>query len=43
MKRFNITGVCIPHMHYMVDTTVKVEKIAELIKQEEYFTINRAR
>ncbi len=43
MKRFNITGTCIPDRHYMVDTISKLEKITEHIEQEEYFTINRSR
>ncbi len=43
MKRFNITGTCIPGRHYMVDTSSKLNQIIELIDQEEYFTINRSR
>ncbi len=23
-KKFNITGICIPKLHYMVDTTDKI-------------------
>ena len=41
---FNITGVCIPKLHYMVDISAAVEQIVnEYISNGEYFTINRAR
>lgn len=43
MKRFNVTGTCIPQKHYMVDTSAKLDQITKLIEQESYFTINRAR
>ena len=43
MKKFNITGVCIKSKHYMVETDNKIKEIIELINDEEYFTINRAR
>lgn len=43
MKEFNITGVCIPSMHYMVDITGKIEEVKKLVEQGKYFTINRAR
>ena len=43
MKRFNVTGLCIPQMHYMVDITNKINEIKKYIYQGEYFTINRAR
>ena len=43
-KRFNITGICIPELHYMVDTTDKIDEIIHhYIEYDEYFTINRAR
>lgn len=42
-KRFNVTGTCIPGRHYMVDTSYKLDKIIELIENEEYFIINRPR
>lgn len=42
-KKFNVTGTCIPRKHYMVDTSNKIDKIIELIKNEEYFIINRPR
>ena len=44
MKRFNITGLCIPEKHYMVDLSDKVNQITDhYISQGAYFTINRAR
>jgi hypothetical protein len=42
-KRFNDTGVCIPYRHYMVDTSVKLKQIIQLVERGEYFTINRPR
>lgn len=43
MKKFNVTGVCIPEKDYMVDTTPKLNQIIRMIENNEYFTINRAR
>lgn len=43
MKRFPVTGTCIPEKHYMVDISAKLDQIVEMIKQDSYFTINRAR
>lgn len=44
MKRFNLTGVCVPDKHYMVDLTEKVDIVVrDYIEQGAYFTINRAR
>ena len=43
MKRFNITGVCVQSKHYMVDINDKLVEIEKLIRNEEYFTINRSR
>jgi len=43
-KRFNTTGVCVPALHYMVDTSDIINQIIEeYIKHGEYFTMNRAR
>lgn len=43
-KIFNITGICIPELHYMVDTSDRIDQIInEFISVGEYFTINRAR
>ncbi len=43
MPSFNVTGICIPGIHYMVDITNKLNKIKALIDEGHYFTINRAR
>lgn len=44
MKRFNLTGVCVPDKHYMVDLSEKADIIIrDYIEQGAYFTINRAR
>ncbi len=43
-KCFNVTATCVPSRHYMVDISGKVDRIvSELIDQNYYFTINRAR
>jgi hypothetical protein len=42
-KEFNITGTCIPNMHYMVDTSNKLNKTIKLINRGKYFIINRPR
>ena len=43
MKRFNVTGNCIPDENYMVDISGKITQIRNLIDNSSYFTINRAR
>ena len=42
-KEFNVTGTCIPKMHYMVDTSNKLKKTIKLIDNGRYFIINRPR
>ncbi len=42
-KKFNITGLCIPGKHYMVDTSDKIAAIETMIDQGDYFVINRPR
>ena len=43
-KKFNVTGICIPRFHYMVDITDKIDEIIrDYIECDEYFVINRAR
>lgn len=42
-KRFNVTGVCVPEMHYMVNISGKINKIEEMVEHGSYFTINRPR
>ncbi len=43
MRRFNVTGLCVPKMHYMVDISDKLVAIMNLIENGNYFTINRGR
>ncbi len=43
MRKFNVTGLCIPGKHYMVDISEKIRQIIPMIEQGDYFTINRAR
>lgn len=42
-RRFNTTGVCIPHLHYMVDITNKINQIRSMVYRGDYFVINRPR
>ena len=43
MREFNVTGICVPKKHYMVDITSKLEQIKILVDKQKYFTINRGR
>jgi len=43
MKRFKVTGICVPEKHYMVDISGKIAEIKKLVDDGDYFTINRAR
>ena len=43
MRKFNVTGLCLAHKHYMVDISGKLKQIMEMIDDGSYFTINRAR
>jgi len=43
MRRFNVTGVCVPDKHYMVDISDKLAQIKAMVDYGDYFTINRAR
>lgn len=42
-KYFNISAVCRPEEHYMVDITEKLKKIKHMVDAGQYFAINRAR
>ena len=42
MRRFNVTGLCIPEEDYMVDISGKIEQIRKLVDERRYFTISRA-
>jgi hypothetical protein len=43
VREFNVTGLCIPEKHYMVDISEKVRQTAAMVEKGQYFTINRAR
>jgi hypothetical protein len=42
-KKFNVTGTCFPHLHYMADVSAKFNTAIRLVKEGEYFAINRPR
>lgn len=42
-RRFNITGLCIPSKHYMVDLSGRLEEIRSMVDDGSYFSINRGR
>lgn len=43
-KYFNTCGACFPDVHYMADVSARVDQIIDdLISQNKYFTMNRAR
>ncbi len=42
-KRFNVTGNCYPHLHYMMDISAKMKKVDEFLEYGDYFTISRPR
>ena len=43
MKKFNVTGLCIPEEDYMVDISGKIAQIKKLVDSRSYFTINKGR
>lgn len=43
MKRFNVTGVCRPQFHYMVNLDKRIHEVRSLVDAGEYFSISRAR
>ena len=42
-KVFNVTGNCIPRLHYMVDLTSRLKAIKGMIDAGQYITFNRGR
>lgn len=42
-KIFNVTGICIPEKHYMVNIEKRLKAMKKLVDEGMYFTINRAR
>ena len=43
LKKFNVTGTCIPEEHYMVDISNKIREIEKMVDEGAYFTINKPR
>ena len=43
MKKFNVTGRCIPEEHYMVNIDDKLKAMKSLVDAGSYFVMNRAR
>jgi len=43
MRKFNVTGLCVPASHYMANTNEKLARIMRYVEHGEYFTINRSR
>jgi hypothetical protein len=41
--KFNVTGRCIPSIHYMADVSVKMKRIVQMVEDGDYFVINRPR
>jgi AAA+ ATPase superfamily predicted ATPase len=42
-KEFNITGTCIPELHYMADISRKLKPTLDLVERGKYFVISRPR
>ena len=42
-KRFNVTGLCVPRKHYMVNLEGRLAQAKEMVEEGAYFTIHRAR
>ncbi len=42
-KCFNVTGLCVPAKHYMVDLKERIGQIRRMVDAGDYFMINRAR
>lgn len=42
-KRFNVTGLCVPQKHYMVDLADRLSQVRKMVDDGAYFTIHRAR
>lgn len=42
-KKFNTTGICIPSLHYMVDTTDMIDQIIDGYIEQENILLSTAR
>ena len=43
MRKFNITGVCVPEKNYTVDLTQRLNRIRGMVEEGLYFSVNRGR
>ena len=43
LREFNVTGICVPDKHYMVDVDHKFDQVMNLVENGKYFAINRPR
>ena len=43
VRKFNVTGLCIPGKHYMANISGKIDEIIKMVDEGLYFTINRPR
>ena len=42
-REFNITGLCVPQKHYMINLNSRLEQMRKMIEKGNYFAVNRAR
>lgn len=42
-REFNITGLCVPKKHYMINLNSRLEQMRKMIEKGNYFAVNRAR
>lgn len=42
-KEFNVTGVCFPDIHYMVNNAQRFQEVMGMVERGNYFVINRPR
>jgi hypothetical protein len=42
-RKFNTTGNCFAHIHYMADVSRKLAQVRKMVDEGEYFIINRPR
>ena len=42
-KTFNNTGVCLPELHYMMDTSARMRRVWAMVEGGAYFVISRPR
>ncbi len=42
-REFNITGLCVPEKHYMVNLDSRLEQMKKMVDKGNYFVVSRAR